>query len=344
MMKKLIFQTALIAYVNAICFRNFRPTCTKISEQFNRNIIYDSEKPYVSHDRLLGIHPFGKRLLIFVAKWNKYIQKHYGCLIKLRKSSSKKKTYLIIDDTVIAKPYSKELDLLSWIFSPSDRQYLLGINVVFVIWTDGNTRFPIGFRIWYKDGRKTKIDLAMELLTEAMKIYKIKPGYVLMDSFYPAAKLLKMIRKFGWHWIAKIKSNRLIDNIQAQEFFSYRYGKHIGKLSENIRVLVVKDNDNYWASSDLSLQSADVKGYYRNRQIIEEFIKILKSELRLEGCSSRNSTAQINHIYFVLIAFCQLELFRVTRNIATIYKIRHVFFDCIVPKSLNWNLHTTLFA
>lgn len=332
-MKKLIYQTALIAYVNAICFRNFRPTCTKISEQYNRSIIYDSERnPYVSHDRL-------QRLLYIEGKWNKYLQNHYGFLVKLRKSSSKKKTYLIIDDTVIAKPYSKELDLLSWIFSPSDRQYLYGINVVFVIWTDGKTRFPIGFRIWYKDDKKTKIDLAMELLNDAKKIYKIKPGYLLMDSFYPAAKLLKKIRKFHWHWIAKIKSNRLIDNIQIQEFFSYRYGKHIGKLSENIRALVVKDNNNYWATSDLSLQSAGVKHYYKKRQIIEEFFKILKSELRLEGCSSRESIAQINHIYFVLIAFCQLELFRIMRNIDTIYKIRFVLFDCVIPKSLNWKLN-----
>jgi hypothetical protein len=337
MMKKLIYQTALIAYVNAICFRNFRTTCTKISEQYNRNIIYDSESPYVSHDRL-------QRLLVFEGKWNKYIQKHYGCLIKLRESSSKKKTYLIIDDTVIAKPYSKELDLLSWIFSPSDRQYLYGINIVFVIWTDGNTRFPIGFRIWYKDGKKTKIDLAMELLNDAKKIYQIKPGYLLMDSFYPAAKLLKMVRKFRWHWIAKIRSNRRIDNIQVQEFFSYRYGKHIGKLSENIKALVVKNNDNYWATSDLSLQSAEVKHYYRNRQIIEEFFKILKSELRLEGCSSRESIAQINHIYFVLIAFCKLELFRIMKNIDTIYKIRLVLFDCIIPKSFDWELNTMSFA
>lgn len=337
-MKKLIYQTALFAYVNALCFRNFRPTCTKISEQYNRNIIYDdSEHPYVSHDRL-------QRLLVLEGKWNKYIQKHYGHLIKLRESSSKKKTYLIIDDTVIAKPYSKELDLLSWIFSPGDRQYLYGINVVFVIWTDGKTRFPIGFRIWYKDSKKTKIDLAMELLNDAKKIYQIKLGYLLMDSFYPAAKLLKLIRKFRWHWIAKIKSNRLIDNIQAQEFFGYRYGKHIGKLSENIKALVVKDNDNYWATSDLSLESAEVKRYYRNRQIIEEFFKILKSELRLEGCSSRDRIAQINHIYFVLIAFCQLELFRIMKNIDTIYKIRLVMFDCVIPKNFNWKLKTMAFA
>lgn len=275
-------------------------------------------------------------------------------MIKLSKSSSnkpkahqllaEKKTYLIIDDTVIAKPYSKELDMLSWIFSPSDRQYLYGINVVFVIWTDGQTRFPIGFRVWNKNDKKTKIDLAMELLNDAKRIYKIRPGYVLMDSFYPAAKLLKVIRKFRWQWIAKIKSNRCIDNIQVQEFFSYRYGKHIGRLSENIRALVVKDNDNYWATSDLSLQSVEVKQYYRNRQIIEEFHKILKSELRLEGCSSRQPIAQINHIYFVLIAFCQLELFRITKNIGTIYKIRLVLFDCIVPKNLNWKLQTMWFA
>ncbi len=337
-MKKLIYQTALFAYVNAICFRNFRPTCTKISEQYNRNIIYDSENsPYVSHDRL-------QRLLAFEGKWKKYIQKHYSCLIKLRKSSSKKKTYLIIDDTVIAKPYSKELDLLSWIFSPSDRQYLYGINVVFAIWTDGNTRFPIGFRIWYKNGKKTKIDLAMELLKEAKDKYQIRTSYVLMDSFYPAAKLLKLIRKYRWHWIAKIKSNRLVDNFQVQEFFSYRYGKHIGKLSENIRALVVKDNDNYWATSDLSLESKEVKHLYRHRQIIEEFFKILKSELRIEGCSSREATAQINHIYFVLIAFCQLELFRITKNIDTIYKIRFVLFNCVIPKNLSWKLSPLPFA
>ena len=126
--------------------------------------------------------------------------------------------------------------------------------------------------------------------------------------------------------------------------FSLRYGNHIGKLSENIKALVIKDNDNYWATSDLSLQSSEVKQYYRNRQIIEEFHKILKSELRIEGCSSRESIAQINHIYFVLIAFCQLELFRTMKNISTIYKVRAVLFDCVVPKNLNWNLNVMPFA
>ena len=337
MRKKLIFQTALFAYINSICFRNFRPTCTKISEQYNRNIICDSKCSYISHDKL-------QRLLQIEQKWNLYLMKQYGHLIKKPdcikyKKSIKTKTLLIIDDTVIAKPYSKELDILSWLWSSSDGRYLYGINVVFVIWTDGHTRFPIGFRLWNKYDEKTRIDLAMEILKDAKKTYKLNPDYVLMDSFYPAAKLLKLIRKFRWHWITKIKSNRLVNNIQIKKLFSYRYGSQTGRLSQRIKALVVKDNDNYWATSDINLCSLEIKKLYRKRQIIEEFFKILKSELRIEGCSSRSKVAQINHIYFVIFAFCQLEDFRFRKNIDTIYKIRFVLFDCIIPKTLKWNLY-----
>jgi len=336
-MKKLIYQTALFAYVNAICFRNVKPTCTKISEQYNRNIFYDSQKPYVSHDSL-------QRLLAIEGKWNKYLQKRYGSLIAQKKRSSNANSYIIIDDTVIAKPYSKDLELLSWIFSPSDRHYLYGICVVFLLWTDGNTRFPIGFRLWSKESNKTKIDLAMELLKEAQKQYHLKPSYVLMDAFYPAAKLVKVIRKLSWHWIAKIKSNRLLNGIQVQEFFRYRYGSHVGRLSERLRVLGVKDNDNYWATSDVSLSASEVKHHYRFRQLIEEFFKILKSELRIEGCAARSSRAQTNHIYMVLIAFCQLELYRVSNKIETIYKMRAVFFDCVIPHNFSWNVNIARLA
>lgn len=336
-MKKLIYQIALFAYVNTICFRNVKPTCTKISEQFNRNIIYDSEdNPYVSHDKL-------QRLLCSEEGWQRYLHKRYGNLINSVKTS-KRKSFLIIDDTVIAKPYSKELDLLSWIYSSGDKQYLYGINIVFIIYSDGKTRYPLGFRIWNKNDNKTKIDLAIELLLEAKKKYQLKPDYVLMDSFYPAAKLLRTVRKLKLHWISKIKSNRLIDTIQVQDFFGYRYGSHIGRFSENIKALVVKDNDNYWATSDFSLSSTIVKQLYRNRQTIEEFFKILKSELRLEGCPSRQARVQINHVYLVLIAFCQLESFRILKNISTIYKLRSVFFDCVIPKNFCWNLQINLYA
>jgi len=181
----------------------------------------------------------------------------------------------------------------------------------------------------------------MDILKDAKKFYKINPDYVLMDSFYPAAKLLKLIRKFRWHWIAKIKSNRLINGVQIKDFFSYRYGNKTGHLYQKkvrVKVKVTKQNDNYWATSDIKLESATIRKLYKKRQIIEEFFKILKSELKVEGCPSRTKVAQVNHIYFVLFAFCQLEEFRIKKNITTIYKIRLVLLDCIIQKNLKWNL------
>ena len=338
-MKKIILQTALFVYINAICFRNFRPTCTKISEQYNRNIICDSKCSYISHDKL-------QRFLQTEQNWNLYLIQKYGHLI--RKTSSFKRhnnkkhknSFLIIDDTVIAKPFSKELDILSWLYSSGDAKYLYGLNVVFVIWTDGNTRFPIGFRIWNKREKKTRtrLDLAMEILKDAKKLYKLKPDYVLMDSFYAAAKSLKRIRKLKWHWIAKLRANRSINKTQVKDYFKYRYGKEIGKLAQGLKVVVVKDKDCFWASSNTALDSLPLKKLYRKRQIIEEFFKILKSELRLEGCPSRKIIAQFNHIYFVLLAFCQIEDFRIKKNITTIYKVRLVLINCIIPKTLNWKL------
>ncbi len=340
-MKKTFLQAALFAYINSICFRNFNPTCTKISEHYNRNIVPDSKCSVISHDRL-------QRLLQLERKWNLYLKKKFGHLVnksrcKNNKKIQKTKTFLIIDDTILEKPFSKELDILSWVYSHSDRKSLLGLNLVFVIWTDGNTRFPIGFRLWNKADKKSRIDLAMELLKDAKEFYKIKPNYVLMDSFYPAAKLLKMIRRFRWHWISKIKSNRLVNDVQVKELFNYRYGNETGRLSDRIKVKVVKQKDNYWATSDTNLDSANVKSLYRKRQIIEEFIRILKSELRIEGCPARNKVAQVNHFHFVLFAFCQLEDFRITKNIQTIYKIRLVLFDCVIQKNLNWKLKINKF-
>lgn len=336
-----MFQTALFAYINSICFRNFKPSCTMISVLFNNNIIGDSKGSYICHDTL-------QRLLQLEQKWNLYLKQKYGHLLNKHfcsnyKKAKDKKTFLIIDDTVIAKPFSKELDILSWLYSSGDKKYLLGLNVVFVIWTDGNTRFPIGFRLWNKNDKKTRLDLAIEILKDAKTFYKLKPDYVLMDSFYSASKVLRSIRKLRWHWIVKIKPNRLLDYAQVKQIQSYKYSCKTGRLTDRIKAKVVKQNDNYWATSDLSLNSASVKRIYRKRQTIEEFFKILKSELRIEGCPSRSTSAQLNHIYFVLIAFCQLEDFRIRKNIQTIYKIRAVMFNTVIPKNLKWKLESPKF-
>jgi len=118
-MKKLLFQIALSAYLNVLCFRNVRPSCTEISKQYNDG----SKSLVISHDAL-------QRLLQIEREWNRLFRKNYGHLL------GKNCGYLIIDDTVLEKPFSSELELLAWLWSTSKKSCVYGIGTVFVIWTD----------------------------------------------------------------------------------------------------------------------------------------------------------------------------------------------------------------
>jgi hypothetical protein len=60
--------------------------------------------------------------------------------------------YLIIDDTVIEKPFSKAMEGLSWVYDSSKKKAVWGYSIVLLIWTDGFIRIPLAFRRWQKGG------------------------------------------------------------------------------------------------------------------------------------------------------------------------------------------------
>ena len=74
--------------------------------------------------------------------------------------------YLIVDDTVVAKPYARLLGEAAWVWSNKERKVLFGVSVVLLVWTDGQIRIPLAFRVWH-NGSTSKYDLALELLSDA---------------------------------------------------------------------------------------------------------------------------------------------------------------------------------
>jgi hypothetical protein len=71
--------------------------------------------------------------------------------------------YLIVDDTVVAKPYARLLGEAAWVWSNKDRKVLFGVSVVLLVWTDGQIRIaqfitymdpPRFARAMFADGRQ----------------------------------------------------------------------------------------------------------------------------------------------------------------------------------------------
>ena len=115
--------------------------------------------------------------------------------------------YLILDDTVIPKPFATAIEGLAWVFSSQERKPVYGLSLVLLLWTNGQLRIPLGMRLWQKDG-PSKYELALELLSYARNRLRCRPEYVLFDAWYPSKALLKRIRDYGWYFVCRLKKNR----------------------------------------------------------------------------------------------------------------------------------------
>jgi hypothetical protein len=102
--------------------------------------------------------------------------------------------YLIIDDTVIPKPFATAMEGLAWVFSSQERRPVYGFSLVLLVWTDGQLRVPLGLRLWHRGG-PSKYVLALELLSYARNRLRCRPDYGLFDAWYPSQAILKRIER-----------------------------------------------------------------------------------------------------------------------------------------------------
>src|SRR5918911_5501963 len=225
--------------------------------------------------------------------------------------------YLILDDTVIEKPYARLLGEAAWVWSSKQRKVVFGVSVVLLVWTDGQVRIPLAFRLWHKGG-PSKFTLALELLSYARNRLRCKPQFVLFDSWYPSKLLLKRLRDYGWDFVCQLKKNRRFAGRPLVRYLQQPYWHAIGCLSGGLKVFVVRYRRKYYATNRLSLSAPEVRALYRKRQEVEEVVRVLKSHLGLEGCQGGykraaadqpypQEGAQTHHIALCLVAYLIVE-------------------------------------
>ena len=226
---------------------------------------------------------------------------------------------LIIDDTVLAKPFATAIEGLAWMYSSQERKPVYGLSLVLLVWTHGTLRVPVGIRLWRRGGA-SKYALALEWLSSARHRLGCRPEYVLFDAWYPSKALLKRMRDYGWYFICRLKKNRRFNGHAVRQPRRYPYGAEVGWLSGGLKVLVVRHGNKYYATNRLTLPPSEVRRLYRMRAHIEEVIRVCKDQLGLSGCQARSERAQVHHITCCLVAFCVLERERHDRRL-TIYKL-----------------------
>jgi putative transposase len=191
--------------------------------------------------------------------------------------------YLMLDDTVVEKPYARLLGEAAWVWSNKQQKVVFGVSVVLLVWTDGESRIPVGSRVWHTDG-PSKVARALALLSHARNRLQCQPQFVLFDAWYPAKRLRKRLKDSGGYFVCQLKKHRPLDGVALYAYHQHPSWHAVGVLSGGLKVLVVRHRRTYDVTHRLTLPAKEVRTLYRKRQEVEDVIRGLKSQLSLEAC------------------------------------------------------------
>ena len=256
--------------------------------------------------------------------------------------------YVIFDDTVLDKRYARNIALARRQYSGNATGVINGIGVVTCVYVnpDLDRFWVIDYRIYdpQTDG-KSKLDHVKEMLSHSVYHKRLLFSTVLMDSWYATKDLMLYIEQLDKHYYCPLKSNRQVDDSNAQTPYQRvdglqwtecerRRGKRIKIRGfpkhhkvKLFRVASGNGRTDYVVTNDLAQNDTSVAQQACNRRWkIEQFHREAKQLTGLEGCQCRLARIVRNHIGCAMLVWVRLK--QVTyQTDQTIYQVKHSLFS-----------------
>lgn len=277
-----------------------------------------------------------------------YSQKEYWQEIKaVVRQVEQEDGVLLVDDTIEAKPYSEESELVCWHYDHSQGRNVKGINLVNFVYhsqqSDGQAvSIPVAFETVvkpdiYLDPKSgkykrrseiTKNELVRQRLKTLSKSNKLRFKYVINDIWFSSKDNMNWIKQdLKKDFVMALKANRLVALNQADK----RQGRFVSLAELDFKpgqcrlvylkgvafpVLVAKqvftNQDGstgvlFLVSSDTTLTYEQLTAIYHKRWNVEVCHKSLKQNVALERSPTKTIRSQRNHIFAAMIAITKLE-------------------------------------
>jgi hypothetical protein len=275
--------------------------------------------------------------------------------------------FLSLDDSLTDKDNdSRRLQLVDWHFDhrrsfPKRPVYTKGNVYVMLRLTVGSVSFSVDIAPYLRASTvrrlnrarekgerltfRTKIKIALEMLEAVAPL--IPPGYqvyLLGDSWYAAASILKWCRAQDWHAVFRLKSNRLLNGVQVrqhnQRFKHRRYTRvrgtaadeerpktylvrsltgKLSSLSDQVRVYISKRHNRdtrprYYSSTDPSLSAHRALNWFHNRWSCEVANWYIKQQLSWADCRLWRAESAEKFLMVLWLALAFLEYRQATQH------------------------------
>lgn len=229
--------------------------------------------------------------------------------------------WVIIDDTAITKRFSSKIAFTDYCWCSSLGRVAMGMHVVTLYWTDGERRFPVGYRLWRPrkkvgpENYRTKLELAQELVTEHLD-FCLGCECLVFDAWYCSKKFLNAMSQVGIKCVSSLMCNRNV-SFHERELKVKDLALGFSDVVDlpgfgPVRVLCTKigKREHCLVSTDDSISPETVRLRYKRRWPVEMFFRADKQYLGLENCQCRSERAVENHIKLVFLGYVVLEVIR----------------------------------
>jgi hypothetical protein len=236
--------------------------------------------------------------------------------VEARSQISLSQGILVIDDSTLDKPYARKMELVTRHWSGKHHAVVSGINLITLLWTDGDRHVPVDYRIFdKKQDSLTKNDHFQAMVKEARR-RDFRPRCVVFDSWYSGLENLKLLRSFDWVWLTRLKSNRKVNpdreglraisevEIGAQGRVVWLEGYGLIRVFK----IVATDGDvELWATNKVGMSDLERVKWAGFAWTIENYHRGIKQFCLIERAQVRSRRAWRNHIGLCLRAFLRLE-------------------------------------
>jgi len=243
-------------------------------------------------------------------------------------------SYLIVDDSVQDKRYSKKIELVKLQYSGAAGGLVRGIGVINLLHSSGKDGqfYPIDFRLYDPDGDgKSKNAHFGDMLIRAKSDKNIQSRTLLLDAWYGSVDNLKLVQRLGMVFVTTLKSNRLVSlskesgYVHLQELDwtpeSLKQGLTV-KLKElpflvRLFKIVAPNGDIDWLITNRDTSGRDDHGSLTARAVqeenalrwqIEQMHRELKQLVGTEKCQCRKARSQRNHLACCYLAWLSLKV------------------------------------
>jgi Transposase DDE domain len=251
---------------------------------------------------------------------------------------------LSVDDTVLDKPYSHQMELVAYFWSGKHHATVKGLNLITLYYTDPQGRsLPVNYRVYDKAENKTKNDYFQDMLAEVLA-WGLRPTFTTGDSWYACEKNLKTVKNHQMGFLFAVESNRTVSLekgawTQVQKLDIPEDGLIVwlrdfgqvklfrSRLKDQLRhyVVYLSNQDEYAAFKRSNFQTLHDQHWK-----IEQYHRTIKQVCNIERFQVRSKVAILNHIFASLCSFVHLQQMQIAALISNAYQFKRELYTDVI--------------